>query len=126
MRGAMDSWISSRKLFDYVIDFIEYPCKSGRSRLGDPIQMRVFMMWKRCDFPVMRGHIITESQVSTAILVMIRIFVYFQASLDIHEFDEIEPRFIREKELAFNNSNVQRTLILSDGTLKNVNGFRDS
>lgn len=81
-------------------------------------------MGKRRDFRVMRCHIITEYHVLFAILVVVGVFVSFYASLDIDEFNEMQGGLIRETELAFNDTYVQRTLILCDGTLDDMNTSR--
>jgi hypothetical protein len=81
-------------------------------------------MRKCWDFRVMRCHIITEYHVLFAILVVVCVFVSFHACLDIDEFNEMEGRLICETKGALNHTYVQRSLILCDGTLDNMNTSR--
>jgi len=64
------------------------------------------MIRKSLHFAVVRRHIISENKISILILIVIGIFIYFGSLFNIHEFYEMEHRFICEEELAFNNPNV--------------------
>jgi hypothetical protein len=85
----------------------------------------MLMMRESLNFPVVRRRIISENQFPIPILIMIRIFIHFDGLFNVYEFYEMEHRLICEEKLTLNDANVQRTLILEEAGLDNMNTVRD-
>lgn len=72
------------------------------------------MVWEGLDFLVMRGHIVPEDGVLHLILIVVRILVFFDPLFYIDKFYEMQLRIICEPYLALNDTNIERSLVLSD------------